>query len=75
MLQVTFRIHLQTHLHEQHFTASEHSKCSLSASSVVEGLLLISQHIQKALSYSSRAESTQPLSLVCGLRHTQLSAF
>ncbi len=31
MLQVTFPIHLKTHLHEQHFTASQHSKCSLSA--------------------------------------------
>ncbi len=59
------------HLH----LAYEKRPCSLSASSLVEGLSLISQHIQKALSYSSRAESTQPLSLVCGLRHTQLSAF
>ena len=52
------------HLH----LAYEKRPCSLSASSLVEGLSLISQHIQKALSYSIR--STQLLSLVQGLRHT-----
>ncbi len=55
--------------------AYEKSQGSLLSSGFVEDLLLISQHIQKALFYSSRAESKQPLSLVCGLRHTQLSAF
>ncbi len=39
----------------------------------LEGLLLISQHIQEALSYSSRAESTQPLSLVCSSRPIELA--
>ncbi len=40
------------HLH----LAYRKSHCSLSASSLIEGLLLISQHIQKGLSYSSRAD-------------------
>ena len=39
----------------------------------LEGLLLISQHIQKALAHSNRADSTQPLGFVCSLRHTQLA--
>ncbi len=40
----------------------------------LEGLLLISQHIQKALAHSNRADSTQPLGFVCSLRHTQLAS-
>lgn len=73
MFQVTFHIHLRTHLHERDITASEHSTCSLSASSVGQGLMLISSpHTQKVLSYSSRPELTQPLSLV--LRSMRITA-
>jgi len=39
----------------------------------LDGLLLSSQRIQKAMSHGSRAGITQLLSFVCGLRHIQLA--
>jgi len=39
----------------------------------LEGLLLISKHIQEAFSHRNRAKSTQLLGLVCGLRHTYVA--
>ena len=45
MLQVTFPIHLKTHLHEQHLTASEQINAVSQPPLWLEGLLLISQPI------------------------------
>ena len=43
----------------------------------LEGLLLISKHIQEAFSHRNRAKSTQLLGLVCGLKslHLELEAY
>lgn len=52
--------------------ASEQSQ-SVSQPLWLEGLLLISKHIQEAFSHRHRAESTQLLGLVCGLRHSHFA--
>lgn len=47
--------------------ASEYRQCRVSAWPVASDFAVISQHGSKALSYSSGAESIQPLSSVCDL--------